>query len=60
MAGAVWYADHALGQSASSPSAVRLAMLAALIGLGVAVYSAVLGLLGVVTLKDLALPRERT
>jgi putative peptidoglycan lipid II flippase len=60
MAGAVWYADHALGQPASSSSAVRLAILAALIGLGVAVYSAVLGLLGVVTLKDLALPRERT
>lgn len=59
MAGVVGYANHALVQSRLVSSATRLAILAALVALGIAVYLAALRLLGVVTLKELsALRRE--
>ena len=53
MAAAVGYANHVIGAAVAS-SAARLAILAALVTLGVAVYFAALQLLGVVTLKELA------
>jgi putative peptidoglycan lipid II flippase len=53
MAAVVGYANHVIGAGdVSSPA--RLAILAALVTLGVAVYFAALRLLGVVTLKELA------
>jgi len=52
MAGVVGYADHFIG-SAGASSMTRLALLAALIALGIAIYLAVLWLLGV-TPKGLA------
>ncbi|HET7805897.1 MAG TPA: murein biosynthesis integral membrane protein MurJ [Pseudolabrys sp.] len=58
MAGAVGYADHAIGAGGTSWTA-RLAILAALVTLGVAVYFAALRLLGVVTLKALAVPQRK-
>jgi len=53
MAAVVGYANHVIGADGAT-SAARLAILAALITLGVAVYFAALQLLGVVTLKGLA------
>jgi len=53
MAAVVGYANHLIGVDGAT-SAARLAILAALITLGVAVYFAALRLLGVVTLKELA------
>ena len=53
MAAAVGYANHVLSAGAASSTA-RLAILAALVAFGVAVYFAALRLLGVVTLKELA------
>ncbi len=53
MAAVVGYANHVIGAGGAS-SAARLAILAALVTLGVAVYFAALRLLGVVTLKELA------
>ena len=53
MAAVVGYANHVIG-SAGATSAARLATLAALVTLGIAVYFAALRLLGVVTLKELA------
>jgi putative peptidoglycan lipid II flippase len=58
MAGAVGYADHAIGAGGASWTA-RLAILAALVTLGVAVYFATLRLLGVVMLKALAVPQRK-
>src|SRR5262249_8582325 len=52
MAAAVGYANHVIGAGVAS-SAARLAILAALVTLGVAVYFATLLLLGVVTFKEL-------
>jgi putative peptidoglycan lipid II flippase len=52
MAAAVGCANHLIGAGGAS-SAARLAILAALVTLGVAVYFAALRLLGVVTLKEL-------
>jgi hypothetical protein len=53
MAAVVGYANHVIGAGGAT-SAARLAILAALVTLGVAVYFAALRLLGVVTLKELA------
>ena len=53
MAATVGCANYLIGASGAS-SAARLAILAALVTLGVAVYFAALRLLGVVTLKELA------
>src|SRR6187455_2401138 len=53
MAVAVGCANHLIGAGGTSSTA-RLAILAALVTLGVAVYFAALRLLGVVTLKELA------
>jgi putative peptidoglycan lipid II flippase len=53
MAAVVGYANHVIG-AAGATSAARLATLAALVTLGIAVYFAALRLLGVVTLKELA------
>ena len=53
MAAVVGYANHMVGAGGAT-SAERLAILAALVTLGVAVYFAALRLLGVVTLKELA------
>jgi len=53
MAAVVGYANHMVG-AGSATSAARLATLAALVTLGIAVYFAALRLLGVVTLKELA------
>ena len=60
MAAVIWYADHAIDRTASLSSMTRLAFLAALIGLGVAVYLAALRLLGVVMFKDLLPLRRQT
>jgi putative peptidoglycan lipid II flippase len=59
MAAVVGYANHMTGASGAT-SAARLAILAALVTLGVAVYFAALRLLGVVTLKDLAALQRRS
>jgi hypothetical protein len=53
MAATVGCANYLIGAGGAS-SAARLAILAALVTLGVAVYFAALRLLGVVTLKELA------
>ncbi|HET9413726.1 MAG TPA: lipid II flippase MurJ, partial [Pseudolabrys sp.] len=53
MAATVGCANYLIGAGSAS-SAARLAILAALVALGVAVYFAALRLLGVVTLKELA------
>jgi putative peptidoglycan lipid II flippase len=53
MAVVVGYANYVIGKGGAAPVA-RLAILAALVTLGVAVYFAALRLLGVVTLKELA------
>jgi putative peptidoglycan lipid II flippase len=53
MAVVVGYANHVIGAGGAS-SAAQLAILAALVTFGVAVYFAALRLLGVVTLKELA------
>ncbi len=61
MAGAVAYASHALGPEGLSSSLGRLAILAALVTLGVVIYLASLQLLGVMKLKDMAAAvRHRT
>ncbi|HZP70226.1 MAG TPA: murein biosynthesis integral membrane protein MurJ [Pseudolabrys sp.] len=58
MAGAVGGAHRLIGNSANAPAA-RLAILAVLVALGVAVYLAALRLLGVATLRELtALPHR--
>jgi len=54
MAGAVAYASHALGPEGLSSSLGRLAILAALVTLGIVIYLASLQLLGVMKLKDMA------
>ena len=59
MAAAVGYANHLIGAGVAS-SAARLAILAALLTLGIAVYFAALQLLGVVTLKELAALQRRS
>jgi hypothetical protein len=46
--------------ASGATSAARLAILAALVTLGIAVYFAALRLLGVVTLKDLAALQRRS
>jgi putative peptidoglycan lipid II flippase len=53
MAAVVGYANHVIGAGGATTVA-RLAILAALVTLGVTVYFAALRLLGVVTLKELA------
>jgi putative peptidoglycan lipid II flippase len=53
MAAVVGYVNHMIGAGGAT-SAARLAILAALVTLGVAVYFAALRLLGVITLKELA------
>jgi putative peptidoglycan lipid II flippase len=59
MAGAVGYANHVIGAGfASSPA--RLAILAALVTLGVAVYLAGLLLLGVVAFRELAVLQRKS
>jgi putative peptidoglycan lipid II flippase len=59
MAAAVSCANPLIGAGGAS-SAARLAILAALVTLGVAVYFAALGLLGVVTLKELAARQRKS
>ena len=59
MAAAVGFANHAIGAGVAS-SAARLAILAALVTLGIAVYFAVLQMLGVVTLKELTALQRRS
>jgi putative peptidoglycan lipid II flippase len=54
MAGAVAYASHALWPEGLSSSLGRLAILAALVTLGIVIYLASLQLLGVMKLKDMA------
>jgi len=59
MAVAVGCANHLIGAGGTSSTA-RLAILAALVTLGVAVYFAALRLLGVVTLKELAARQRKS
>lgn len=59
MAAAVGFANHAIGAGVAS-SAARLAILAALVTLGIAVYFTVLQMLGVVTLKELTALQRRS
>src|SRR6185436_17556346 len=59
MAVAVGCANHLIGAGGASSTA-RLAILAALVTLGVAVYFAALRLLGVVTLKELAAQQRKS
>ena len=59
MAAAVGFANHVIGAGVAS-SAARLAILAALVTLGIAVYFAVLQMLGVVTLKELTALQRRS
>jgi hypothetical protein len=59
MAAAVSCANHLIGAGGAS-SAARLAVVAALVTLGVAVYFAALRLLGIVTLKELAVRQRKS
>ena len=59
MAAAVGFANHVIGAGVAS-SAARLAILAALVTLGIAVYFTVLQMLGVVTLKELTALQRRS
>src|SRR5262249_53648847 len=59
MAAAVAYANHLIGVGVAS-SGTRLAILAALVTLGVAVYFAALRLLGVVTFKELTARQRKS
>jgi len=59
MAAVVGYAHRAIGVGGAS-SAVRLAILAALVTIGIAAYFVALRLLGVVTLKELAVLQRKS